>query len=311
MKKHFILFLFISFQSLAQQDSNKGNISLNKSFAFNYENDYFYATDMYYTQGIRLEEVLPVFNKLPLMRIIPHLSNSITQYGLSLSQDCYTPTSISAPEILYGNRPYAAAMYLGHYQVSTNEARKQKLTSEIDLGIIGPCAACEEEQKGIHHALHNIQPRGWQYQVGTSPLINYKLRFEKGLFKDSILSFTTLTETNLGTYYDNASLGLDLHFGKMQSYFSGNRTRRFQLYGFLQGWAKAVAYNATLEGGVLNDSPYTLSPGAIENIVLKWSYGICLSYKKISLEFSKVYITREIITGLPHGWGHVSITDNF
>ena len=160
----FIIYLFSGITSFAQQDTS---VSSNMFFAFNYENDFFYATDMYYTQGIRLELVLPAFKKLPLMNLLPHLSNSVTQYGLALAQDCYTPTSITVPEIQYGDRPYAATMYLGHYEVSTNEQRKQKLTSEVDLGVIGPCAVCAEEQKAIHHAINDRQPKGWQYQMAT------------------------------------------------------------------------------------------------------------------------------------------------
>jgi len=309
MKKLSILFLLISLQSFAQKDSSA--ISQNKSFAFNYENDFFTATDRYYTQGIRLEYVLPVFNKLLLMKTLPHLSGAVMQYGLSVSQDCYTPTEVTTPTIRYGDRPYAGAMYLGHYEVSTNEAREQKLTSEVDLGDIGPCAVCGEEQTAIHKALGDYLPKGWQYQIGTTPLINYKLRFEKGILRDSIASFTGITETNIGTYYDNTSLGLDLHFGKMQSYFSGNHSRKFQLYAFVQGWVKFVAYNSTLEGGVFDNSPYMLAPSAIENVIFKWSYGICLSYKKIALEYSNAYITREIRDGYQHAWGHLGFVDYF
>ncbi|HTB06772.1 MAG TPA: lipid A-modifier LpxR family protein, partial [Bacteroidia bacterium] len=103
MKKLSILFLLISLQSFAQKDSSA--ISQNKSFAFNYENDFFTATDRYYTQGIRLEYVLPVFNKLLLMKTLPHLSGAVMQYGLSVSQDCYTPTEVTTPTIRYGDRP--------------------------------------------------------------------------------------------------------------------------------------------------------------------------------------------------------------
>jgi len=309
MKKLTILFLFISLQSFAQQDSSA--ISHNKFFALNYENDFFTATDRYYTQGIRFEYVNPGLKKFPIMELLPQLSNSINQYGLALAQDCYTPTEVTTPTIRHGDRPYAGAMYLGFNEVSANEPRKQKLTSEIDLGVIGPCAVCGEEQTAIHKALGDYLPHGWQYQMGTTPLINYRLRFAKGILKDSIASLSALTETNVGTYYDNTALGLDLHFGKMQSYFAGNRSRKFQLYAFVQGWAKFVAYNATLEGGILNNNPYTLTPDAIEILILKWSYGICLSYKKISLEYSLVYITREIRTGFPHAWGHLGIIDNF
>jgi hypothetical protein len=171
---------------------------------------------------------------------------------------------------------------------------------------------CEEEQKAIHKAINDRQPDGWKYQIGTEIMVNYRMRYEKGIMHDTAMDISLYSGFDIGTVHDNAIAGGRLRLGKMQAYFAGNRTRKFQLYTFLDGWVEGMAYNATLQGGLFsNNNPYTLSSNAINHIVLGYTYGICLSYKSISLEYTSTHITHEILMGEYHGWGHIGITSNF
>jgi lipid A 3-O-deacylase len=311
--KHSILltYLLVLFGlSATGQLGNSGNIIGGEKYAgLYYENDFFTGTDMYYTQGIRVEFVDPVLRYSPVMWLLPVLGHSSVKYGLSAGQDCFTPTSITSPTILYGNEPFAGYIYLGHYKASTDDTKKQMLTAELDAGEIGPCAECEEEQKAIHKAVPgNVQPDGWQYQIRSALLLNYKLRYENALFSDTAIDIDAIGQATAGTVYDNALAGFALHLGKMQSYFSANRNSAFQLYGNFQVWVEGVAYNGTMQGALFApESVYTLSSKELNHIVLGDSYGICLSYHKILLEYSGTRITNEILTGVNHGWGHIGI----
>jgi len=300
-------------QAFAQKDSSGIKISTNKFVRLNYENDFFTQTDDYYTQGIKLEAVNPVFHYSPVMWLLPRLSNSTVQYGLSAVQDCFTPTSITSNTILYGDHPFAGYVYLGHYKTSANYYKKQLLTSEVDVGAIGSCAECEEEQKAIHSTVPgNTQPDGWQYQIGTGLMINYKLRYEKALYTDTAVDVDAVGQMNAGTVYDNALAGITFHFGKMQSYFLTNHTSAFQLYAIVQGWVEGVAYNGTMQGDLFTgNSIYTLSYKQISPLVFGDSYGICLSYKKTLVTYSVTHISNEIINGNYHGWGHIDVTVYF
>jgi hypothetical protein len=116
----------------------------------------------------------------------------------------------------------------------------------------------------------------------------------------------------VGTVYDNALAGFALHLGKMQSYFILNHTSAFQLYGVVQGWIEGVGYDGTMQGALFtNDSPYTLSRKEVAPIVFGDSYGLCLSWHKVSITYSVSHITNEIVTGVYHGWGHLDITCYF
>lgn len=278
-------------------------------FRICYENDYFTATDFYYTQGIKLESVSPAFRYSPVMLLLPKLRNSVVEYGLSAVQDCFTPTNISANTILVGDRPYAGYIYLGHSKTSANYYKKQLLTSEVDVGEIGSCAECKQEQEAIHHWTDNTQPGGWQYQIGNGLMLNYMLHYEKALYTDTAIDINAVGQTNAGTVYDNALAGFALHLGKKQSHFLLNNASVFQLYGIVQVWMEGVAYNGTLQGCFFTkNSIYTLSSKEISPLVFGDSYGICLAWHKVAVTYSVTRITNEIITGYYHGWGHLDCT---
>jgi lipid A 3-O-deacylase len=311
MKHAFLpLFILIVINVSAQKDSSKTS---NYNFIrINYENDYFTQTDIYYTQGIRLESVNPIYRYSPIMYLLPHLSNSTIQYGLAAVQDCFTPTSINADTIQKGDRPYAGYIYLGHYKTSANYLKKELLNAELDVGEIGACAACEAEQKEIHKYGNNIQPEGWKYQIGTGLMLNYKLRYEKAVYADTAIDVDAIGQINAGTVFDNALAGITIHAGKMQSYFLGNHTSAFQLYGTIQAWVEGVGYNATLQGDLFtNNSIYTINQKQVTPVVFGDSYGLCLSWHKVAVNYSVTHITNEIATGVYHGWGHLDITVYF
>ena len=281
----------ISFAGNAQKtDSTKQD----RYFRFNYDNDFFSATDRYYTQGILIELVLPVLKKSPVSKALISLKNASSKYyGLAAEQDCFTPINIRHNTIFYGERPYAATMFLSHFLVSMNEEKKQRLTTSLDLGVLGPCAVCEQEQKDIHRWLNNLQPLGWQFQIATDYIINYRAKFEQGLYNTKYFDFIGSGEARAGTLYDDVSVGTLLRFGFMNSYFKNLGLtrkaggRKFQLYVYASGKVSAVVYNATMQGGVFeSNSVYTINPSNIIRGLFMGSAGIVASYKRFSLEYT-------------------------
>lgn len=325
-----IFFQLLFSSAVAQSDSTTSEIKISKPesyFRVNYDNDFFSATDRYYTQGIYLEFIFPFIKKSPLSKLlIPLNKNSINYYGINLEQDGFTPRSIRHDSIYFGERPYASVFFVSHFLVSIAKGKKQRLTSRFDLGIIGPDAKGEEEQKAIHFALKNIQPLGWEYQIAGDYVINYNLKFEKGLYVKKKFEFIGFAASRIGTLYDDLSLGILLRAGRMQSYFdnlglnaaskkksiqnvSPVINKKFQFHAFSKGEIKTVAYNATMQGGFFNkNSIYTIPSNDIKRIVAIAYVGVVISYKAMSLEYTKAYISPEFKNGLHHGWGHCNIT---
>ncbi|HXC03717.1 MAG TPA: lipid A-modifier LpxR family protein, partial [Bacteroidia bacterium] len=127
-----------------QNDTLSIPVSEHGFFSYRYENDVFTNTDYYYTQGVQALLVLPVFNNSPLKRLLPSVSRPTSESnGIYLQQDCYTPTSIAADSVRKGDRPYSGTIFGEEFRTSNNADRKQRLTTAIDLGLIGRCAVCE------------------------------------------------------------------------------------------------------------------------------------------------------------------------
>jgi hypothetical protein len=284
-------------------------------FRYNYDNDFFSATDRYYTQGIRFELILNAFKHNPVSALLPRLNkNTKNYYGIAFERDGFTPRSIRHDSVYYGERPYAGTTFLSSFRYSVDTLKKQRLFSQLDLGIIGPASLGKEEQQYIHRKLKNIQPLGWQHQVANDIVVNYTLQYEKGIFMRKGIELIGMAEVRAGTLYDDASIGGTLRVGRMQPYFNnlglskvGNK--RFQWYLFARGRVKAVGYNATMQGGVFNkSSEYTLRDSEITRIVGLGYVGVVIAYKRVSLEYTKAYISREFVTGLEHGWGHCNVS---
>ena len=325
--KRFILLSMIYILSyyplFSQVIDSASNIKKTESYIrLQYENDYFSATDGYYTQGIQLSIIQKAIKYSPISyALIPLRKQALNYYGLQIEQDCYTPHSIRNATLNYKDRNYAAAFFMSHSLTSLNPEKKIALQTQIDLGFIGPCAKCEEEQKGIHKATFNLQPIGWENQIKTDFIINYRAKIEEGLYNKKNREIIGQTSVRLGTLYTDISFGLTARMGFFSPYFSNlgmdtyhvYRKKNFQFYGILKLNAKAVAYNATMQGGLFsnNNNIYTISDDRISRIVIDALTGFVLTYKRTSLEYSKIYITKEFNEGLSHGWGRCVISYSF
>jgi lipid A 3-O-deacylase len=127
------------------------NIASDRYFRIFYENDFFSGTDRDYTQGIYIEKLNPYFKKFFLTKLLWHPKFSDIKFGIAIEHDAYTPNFIAPPEIQYGDRPYAAALVLKTYLVTTDFVKAERICTSISTGIIGPAAGGEQMQRTIHH----------------------------------------------------------------------------------------------------------------------------------------------------------------
>lgn len=282
-------------------------------FRYNYDNDFFNATDYYYTQGIRIEYGDLKFKKIPVYRLLPKLRvGEDEEFSLSLNQQCFTPTSIRDDIIRDRDRPFAGTMFLGFLRSSVNESKKLRLLSELDLGAVGPCAGCRETQGSIHTWLDNVFPHGWQFQVGNSFVINASAKLEKGLLETEHFDFSGDISAQAGALHTRAGLGLTARAGWMRPKFQLSKRKNFQAYIFGRSETIAVGYNATMQGGPFSRfDAYTIAGKDVERFLLRADAGIILSYKKLQVEFTRTYLTPEFRLGREHSWGHCVVSVYF
>ncbi len=320
MRQHFLFLAFLVFLpalSLAQRIDNTAaqrTISGKGYFRFHYDNDFFSRniTDYYYTQGYSFEVAHPVFAKNPLSKILFRYHDKPATYGLAFEHFGFTPTSIKSDEILGNDRPFAGIIMLKSFSISVDTALRQRLSSVLSLGMVGPAAFAGQMQAAIHRWSGDQEPHGWQYQIHNDVVVNYEINHERQLVAvPDFLSLNTNAQVRLGTLSDKVQAGLTLSLGYFDSAFpssSNSRKKDWQLYVYSQPLGILVGYDATLQGGLFNrSSPYTLAANDINRFTFQHNYGVVMKVRKFYAEYYRTYLSREFKSGRTHVWGGVKL----
>jgi hypothetical protein len=290
---------------------------------YTYANDFLYRTDYYFTQGMTLTLVMPGLAHLPTQRLLLRGPAGSTQYhGITLRYDGFTPLRIQDPFIRVGDRPYAAYMTSSFFRVSNQPAQRQRLTSALEVGFLGPAALAKEFQTAIHRATNDPTPRGWDYQIQADAVLGYRLGYARQLLAAGRMAEVIGTaEASLSTLYTHASAGAQLRAGLLQPYFTslgvaGPTSRAgqqpWQLYAHTSLEGSLVGYNATLQGGIFNQSnPYVLPASAVERAVLRNTTGLVLAYKGFSLAATSTWVSPEFKGARTHRWGQFAVAAAF
>lgn len=265
-------------------------------FRLGYANDYFSATDRYYTQGIALDGFHPALAKWPPMRVLPVLPGGTRAYGLSARDSTFTPSRVDDDGPIVGDRPFAAYAYVGHVAVSRDAARGLTLTAELDAGMIGQ-AVGGTTQKWAHRVLKDRDPRGWQNQVRDDVVLDGYLRLEKTVQSSAWEELIAGLDATAGTLYDNASAEATMRVGRLGP---GTGSRAF---AFARVSGKAVGYDATLQGGVTNrHSPYVLRAAAIDRWVAREDLGAAVDFRGLAFQAVWTDLGPEFRGGLSQRW---------
>ncbi len=307
------IFLLISTCCPAQVIDNVTtvkNMNSDKYLRFHYDNDFFTATDRYYTQGVTLETVFPALKFNPINKILLKPKNNALKYGIRFDQFGYTPTSIGSSNILYGDRPFCANLTFSTFIIAIDSIKNIRLSSAFTIGVIGSNAGGKEIQVKIHEWLKNFIPLGWENQIANDVIVNYQVNYEKQLWHyRQLFLINSSAEIRLGTHTDKVKSGFNFMLGRLNNPYQSNTVKnklRYHLFGQLQ--TGFTIYDATLQGGLFNhNSPYTIATKDITRLTLQGDFGIVVNFKKVYLEYSQSFITKEFKTGLFHRWGGIRI----
>ena len=286
-------------------DSNAWLVRNGRLFRIDYANDLFAGRDRYYTQGYGFDFFHPALGGSPLTRLMLSLPGEDKVYGLTFRHCGFTPSRLDSDAALRGDRPFAGYLFLGQTVISQDPGSGLTLTSELDAGLIGQGAGGKQIQTGLHGALGNFLPQGWDNQIRNDLVLDYTVRLEKQVAASGWADAAVFADGTLGTLYTNASAGLAVRLGEI------SRSDK-RLYFFGRAEEKAVGYDATLQGGVFNrDTPYTLSPDEIERVVPDGEAGVVLQREGFALQFTRSFLGREFKGGMTHQWGEISFIKYF
>jgi len=305
----FIFLLFNSILGFGQTDT----VTIEQpSYVFlDYTNDYFNGEDRYYTQGIQIEVALPEIAKSPFRKMLIGSKNETgSSQGLFIKHEAFSPTSIRSEDILYGDHPFGCAVFAGQNRVSLNDEKNTRISSDFTVGSMGRIGKCKEIQTGIHKATGNRIPFGWQHQLAADFILNYHVRFEKGLFVKKNIEFQTFADARVGSYLNNARVGIATRVGKIQSYFkpiNQHKTSKVHIYMDGEAYVEAVGYNASMQGGLFSTSVYTIPSSDVTRVIVGASARVVLAFKRWSLMHYKTWRTSAFLNASHHGWGYIKI----
>lgn len=203
--------------------------------------------DGFYTSGLRYT-----------MQALVTETGQARAAGWRIGHDMYTALDIKVkPEQLGAlDHPYAAWLYIGAFQ-ETQRADGTSIKFGVDLGCLGPCAGGERVQTNLHRIIHQPLPQGWSSQVKTE--VGAVLYAQGALARWTLgryLDLTPSAQGRFGNIFTDASLGATLRFGRLNN-LPGQDT----LHGFMRIDARAVGYDASLQGGYFSkNNPHTVKP---------------------------------------------------
>ena len=143
---------------------------------FTYENDSFFHTDRYYTNGVQFSvkhgsDLRGAFARGwtdPLCRWLGCADALLLTSQTNVGQLMYTPAniSVSAPQPL--DRPWAGMLYYEQSYAFLSPDQRTLTTLSAEAGVTGPLSLAEPTQKTLHHLFHRPTPEGWDNQIGGS-----------------------------------------------------------------------------------------------------------------------------------------------
>ncbi len=276
-----------------------------------FDNDIFNNTDYYFTNGAQISLITPLAKRTPLIHILPKLRNrQVDIGGFSITQNIYTPTNPDVSDVMDGDRPFSSYLTLGQFRESYNFSRNLSIKSSLNIGVLGPAALGDYVQSSIHE----IEPIGWDNQIQNSLVLNYHLQIEKGLFSNPNLEVNLVGKADIGTLYNRGGGGLNIRLGSFTPVYWGSLHKEgpLQYWFSIKGELSAVAYDATLQGGLLNpNNPYTIAAADINRLVAKASIGFAVYYNNYGFEFENFYWSPEFEGAYDFRYGRLSFVAKF
>lgn len=293
----FIIF-FINLLFIAQGQVKFGHA---QSLIFKFDNDVFVSTDKYYSNGLRLTYNAPKFINI-------FSRGESVQQRFTLNHKIFTPTLFNKETINF-DRPFVSLLAVHFQSIQVNSSNKTRITHHLGFGIQGRNSGGKTIQNFIHGLLPaSEQIEDWQYQMSTDLIVNYKISFEKELFRNPFFMFNALIIGSIGTPSTTASFGTHVRLGKLFDRFKytdyGGISWTFFLY--TKPMINLNAYDTLLQGGLLSkDDPYVLSK--INHLNYEVQSGAFLGIQKWTFDLGYIYQSPLAKPLSPHHWGSLSV----
>lgn len=194
--------------------------------------------DGFYTSG----------NHLILKRSLTQ-AQQVISYGWLIGQDLYTASNINLRPAQLGrlDHPYAGWLYVGAFREQQLDNGKA-IRLGLDLGCFGPCAGGEWTQTHLHRLLNQPLPQAWSTQLKQEwgAVISADVSSARWQWQERG-DMAVRAGVRLGNIFDDAKVDVLWRWGRLSALDTQNAG-----YAYARGALRAVAYNATVQGGYFN-----------------------------------------------------------
>jgi len=199
------------------------------TWRFEFDNDVFFNKDNKISSGWSLQKHSAVARSWETLedvpgfvrrwgKAIPTLTEEGLVYraGIAIGQVIQTPDDLSRSDLIEDDVPYAGALTLQATWYAFNDDEFRGF--EITAGVVGPPSLAEQTQKTVHKLIGSTDPKGWDNQLDTEPVINLNYMRKKKIWRwgnPASLSFDTAINGNVGfgNLFTQASTALEMRFG--------------------------------------------------------------------------------------------------
>lgn len=307
---YIVLICLICCAEVSAQDSTDV-----RALEINWANDMWNGHDRYYSNGMELRLTAPGLRYSPIYFMkIPFFKDSQETYALEIQQHMFTPRERFSPTPVQGDRPFASYLRLRNIHMEYNPERRMKVESTFYLGFMGPASGGVNVQNGIHGLLPTSDIiLGWENQIANDICLSYALQVEKGFNARPWFEFYLQAGTELGMPYTFVEAGSGFRVGIFENVYAPlhqvKQRRNWEAYFYASGKMRYVFYNATLQGGLIGDSVYTLEE--INHALPVLHIGIRTSYKRYFMEAGEELMGAEFSGANRHAYGFIRFGFNF
>ena len=259
-----------------------------KTWRFEYDNDFFFDKDDKISSGLSLQWHAAVAESWDGLRGVPCIFKRIGsaiptltkedlsfRFGMGVGQVIQTPSDLERRDLIEEDVPYAGvlALQLNWYAFSDREYRGFGALA----GVVGPPSLAEQAQAVGHKLTDNTNPRGWDNQLSTEPVLNCsymrKKKFWSGGDPAALAYDATIGgDADLGNLLTQVGATLEMRMGhNMPKGFASvsdpisigthhvavlapSSPNRASVYAFLVLGGNAYAHNMFLDGNTFQES---------------------------------------------------------
>lgn len=153
-----------------------------------------------------------------ILKKLPGFTNEglVFRSGLGIGQIMQTPSDSTRTDLIINDVPYAGAITAHGTWFAFNN--KEFYGLEIICGLMGPLSMAEQTQKTAHKIFDSVDPKGWDNQLKTEPLLNINYMVKRkilSLGSPGGFSMDTAIGGNMGigNLFTQASVSVDIRIG--------------------------------------------------------------------------------------------------